>query len=200
MIGSRLTCFVLAAMFSFSGWMMAVGPASAAPVDRVLPPTSVANSADIKLPIVNVRHRGGGRMYYRHGGGFRGGYRGGYGRGYRRSYAHGYRRSYRGGFRGPRYATGRYYRRHHGPRYRHRRPGYRHYYGGYWYGWPWWAGAVAYPYYNDYYYNDDYYADDYYAPAVGGRCGAIHRACVARWGYPGPNYDGCMRYDNCAPR
>jgi hypothetical protein len=33
-----------------------------------------------------------------------------------------------------------------------------------------------------------------------GRCGQVHRACVARWGYPGANYRGCMRYDRCRPR
>ena len=182
----------------------ASGHISAAPVARVPSAHIAFASTETKLPILDVRHSGGSGYYLRHGGGHRGGYRGGrhggYGGGYRRSYVHGSRRSYRGEYSGRRHATAGYYRRHHGPRYRHRRPGYRHYYGGYWYGWPWWAGAVAYPYYNDYYYNDDYYADDYYAPAVGGRCEAIHRACVARWGYPGPNYDGCMRYDNCARR
>jgi len=33
-----------------------------------------------------------------------------------------------------------------------------------------------------------------------GSCRRAHRACVARWGYGGGNYDGCMRYENCRPR
>jgi hypothetical protein len=35
----------------------------------------------------------------------------------------------------------RHYDRHrHGPRYSYRRPGFQHYYGGYYYGSPWWTG------------------------------------------------------------
>ncbi len=86
----------------------------------------------------------------------------------------------RGGYRG-----GRYNRRYYGRRYRGRRRGYGHYYRGYWYSNPWWivgtgvaigAGAAA---------------------ASGGRCGWVSRQCTARWGYGGPNYWGCMRYDRC---
>ncbi len=93
-------------------------------------------------------------------------------------------------------------RRHYGHRryYGHRRH-YRH-----------WGGPSIYfgigsPYYYGgypYYYGSPYY----YRPRVrryrhyggGGRCTRAHRACVARWGYGGGNYAGCMRYEGCRPR
>jgi hypothetical protein len=76
-----------------------------------------------------------------------------------------------------------------------------------------WGGGPSFyfglgsPYYYGgypYYYGSPYY----YRPRVrryrhyggGGRCARAHRACVARWGYGGGNYDGCMRYENCRPR
>jgi hypothetical protein len=53
-----------------------------------------------------------------------------------------------------------------------------------------------------------YYGNPYYYPRPryrryyggGGNCARAHRACVARWGYPGSNYRGCMRYEGCRPR
>ena len=47
----------------------------------------------------------------------------------------------------------RYDRHRHGGRYRHRRGRYKHYYGGYWYGVPWWLGSPSFgtPYYDPYY-------------------------------------------------
>ncbi len=102
--------------------------------------------------------------------GGRGGYRGG-GRGYR------------GGWRGYRGGWGRY----------------RGWYGGgpyFRFGAPYWYGGY-YPYgYNNFYYRPPVRR----AYRGGGVCGRAHRACVRNWGFPGPNYRGCMRYERCPPR
>lgn len=200
----RLFYLLYAAILGLTSLALGATNASAMPANRALSTITLNHAVEQKLPVLNVRHRGGGRMYYRYGGGgyrggyrggHRGGYRGGYRRGgrsaYRRSYRGKYRGGYRSKYRGGRYAT-RYNRRHHGHRYRHRHGRYRYNYGGYWYAFPWWLGVAAYPYYDDYY--------NGYAPVGGGYCANIHRACVARWGYGNSNYVGCMRYDNCAPR
>lgn len=42
---------------------------------------------------------------------------------------------------------GGYYNHWHGPRYRYRYPGYNYYYGGFWYGSPWWLNNYNYNYY-----------------------------------------------------
>ena len=90
----------------------------------------------------------------------------------------------------------RHYRRHRG--YHHRRWR-RHRYIG-----PSIYFGLGSPYYYGYPY---YYGSPYYYPRPryrrsygGGRCTRAHRACVARWGYPGSNYRGCMRYEGCRPR
>ncbi len=84
-------------------------------------------------------------------------------------------------FRGPRFRRpGRRFR---GPRFTLQQPGFPYFYGGYWYGTPWWE-------------DDLYYAYD--EPlSYGGRCEDWSRQCRANWGYNNPDYWGCMRYHGC---
>lgn len=80
--------------------------------------------------------------------------------------------------------------------YRHR--GYRRGYPGLYFGF----GAAPFYYGYPYYYRRPYYAAPRYRRTYrgGGHCARAHRACVARWGYGGGNYIGCMRYERCRPR
>jgi hypothetical protein len=91
-------------------------------------------------------------------------------------------RGYRPHYRPPK----RYYYqpRYHGQRYRYYRPGYQ-LYGGWWYAFPWWLGAVGPRYY--------YPAQ----PQYGGRCEYWRQQCIRNWGYGGPNFRGCLRYHGC---
>lgn len=84
----------------------------------------------------------------------------------------------------------RRYRRH----YRHWGGGPSIYFG---FGSPYYYGGYPYYYSSPYYYRPR--VRRYYGGG-GSRCTRAHRACVARWGYGGGNYDGCMRYENCRPR
>ena len=89
-------------------------------------------------------------------------------------------------------------RRHH---HRHRRH-YRHWGGPsiyFGFGAPYYYGGYPYYYGSPYYYRPRYRSHRRYYGG-GGRCTRAHRACVARWGYGGGDYAGCMRYEGCRPR